>query len=101
MSEPSKVICQICKKRFNSISPTHLRLHNITMEEYRTTYPDYALRSQFSPETIEKQRQAKKKWWSEGNWTEEMHQRRSEIASRINIGRKLSKKVKKKFLNLC
>lgn len=33
------VVCQVCGKRFKSITLTHLKVHNINMNEYRRLYP--------------------------------------------------------------
>lgn len=35
-----KVQCQICKKRFKWITPTHLKMHGLTFQEYKSLYPD-------------------------------------------------------------
>ena len=36
----TSVKCEICGKEFQRITPRHLRTHNVTMDEYRTRYPD-------------------------------------------------------------
>lgn len=35
-----KVQCQICKKCFKWITPTHLKMHGLTFQEYKKLYPD-------------------------------------------------------------
>ena len=34
------VVCQICGRMFRSITPTHLKQHNIIMDKYREKYPN-------------------------------------------------------------
>ena len=36
----NKIQCQICKNFFEMISPTHLKKHNISMQEYKKMYPE-------------------------------------------------------------
>jgi len=69
----------------------------MSIQEYHNKFPDSPLRSPFSIETKDKMRQIKKKWWDGDNWTEEMSQRRSEIATKINTGRILSKDSRDKI----
>jgi len=46
ISESGKVICQLCKKHFSIISPTHLKnSHSITLKEYKKQFPDAAVSS--------------------------------------------------------
>lgn len=40
------VECQICKKRMNWIQNTHLKKHNITLEEYKRRYPNHPTKSE-------------------------------------------------------
>lgn len=39
-SAKHKVICEICKRSFKSITNTHLKTHQISTEEYRLKFPD-------------------------------------------------------------
>ena len=50
-----------------------------------------------SKETRQRIAEAKRRWWAGGNWTKEMSRKRSEIATRINTGRKLSEQAKGKI----
>jgi len=34
------VTCRICERDFKSITRSHLKTHNITLEEYKSLYPD-------------------------------------------------------------
>lgn len=46
LDENEKVVCQICGKAFLVISPKHLsRIHDVTLAQYRTRYPDAPLSS--------------------------------------------------------
>ncbi len=38
--EKGNVICQICGKTFIKLPPFHLVTHDVTMDQYRETYPD-------------------------------------------------------------
>lgn len=47
LDENEKVVCQICGKAFLVISPKHLsRIHDVTLAQYRTRYPDAPLSSE-------------------------------------------------------
>lgn len=39
------VECKICGKQFGAISNTHLKIHNITLNEYKSLYPDQKISS--------------------------------------------------------
>lgn len=41
-----RVICQICGKDYQVISPTHLKKHNLKLEEYRLRFPDAPVSSE-------------------------------------------------------
>ena len=41
-----KVICQLCGKPFITISPRHLKKHDITYGDYKDTFPDAPLSSE-------------------------------------------------------
>lgn len=46
LDENEKVVCQICGKAFLVISPKHLsRIHDVTLVQYRTRYPEAPLSS--------------------------------------------------------
>ena len=34
------VQCQVCSQQFNKITPRHIKIHGITVEQYRNQYPD-------------------------------------------------------------
>lgn len=40
---PDRVICQICKNRFKSITESHLARHNLNMKEYKKMFPGVAV----------------------------------------------------------
>lgn len=40
LENEDKVVCQICFQAFDQITDTHLKLHDITMKEYREKFPD-------------------------------------------------------------
>ena len=42
-SEDKKVVCQICGKPFQVISPKHLAQHNLRYAEYKLRFPDAPL----------------------------------------------------------
>jgi len=44
-NDEGKVICQICGRPFLVISVTHLKKHGITLDQYRTRYPDMSISS--------------------------------------------------------
>ena len=44
-NEQGKIICQICGKPFSIIAPSHLKKHNVTLDEYKNKFPDVALTS--------------------------------------------------------
>lgn len=44
-NDEGKVICQICGRPFLVISVTHLKKHGITLDHYRTRYPDMPISS--------------------------------------------------------
>jgi len=44
-NDEGKVICQICGRPFLVISVTHLKKHGITLDQYRTRYPDLPISS--------------------------------------------------------
>jgi hypothetical protein len=44
VTKEGKVICQVCKKEYNVITPAHLKKsHNMTMDEYKLKYPNASL----------------------------------------------------------
>lgn len=47
-SNSESIFCQICGKPFQKITPLHLKIHNISIEQYRTRYPDADLVSESS-----------------------------------------------------
>ena len=42
------IYCQVCGKQFSRISPGHVKMHNMNMEQYRFKYPDADLTSKLS-----------------------------------------------------
>ena len=42
----TKVRCEICGKVFKEITNTHLKTHNVTINEYREQYPDTLMMSE-------------------------------------------------------
>lgn len=54
----TKVRCQICGKYLRNISNTHLKLHNITQQEYKKTFPNSHI---FSDGLLEEQKQKREK----------------------------------------
>lgn len=40
-----KVICQVCGKPFGTISPAHLKKHDMSMKQYIDKFPDFPLSS--------------------------------------------------------
>lgn len=40
LEDEDKVVCQICFRAFDMINWTHLNSHNISFEEYRSSFPD-------------------------------------------------------------
>jgi len=51
--EESKfVICEICGKEFEMISPTHLKKHNLTTKEYKEVFPEAKLSSKVRNQKI-------------------------------------------------
>jgi len=49
LNDKQKVICQICGRGFISITPTHLKTHNITFSEYKLRFPKAPIISNRSP----------------------------------------------------
>ena len=45
VNDEGKVICQICGRPFLVISVTHLKKHGITLDQYRTRYPNMPISS--------------------------------------------------------
>ncbi|MCK4526208.1 hypothetical protein KAW18_02455 [candidate division WOR-3 bacterium] len=43
--ETAKIKCEICGKEFEKITSTHLKMHDITMLEYREKFPNASLAS--------------------------------------------------------
>jgi hypothetical protein len=50
-----KVECKICKKRYHFL-PTHIRVHNITVEQYKKLYLDSKLSSEEHDSRISRNR---------------------------------------------
>lgn len=48
VDEQEKVICQVCGKSYWTITPQHLRFHNVTMNEYKIKFPDAPIVSKIS-----------------------------------------------------
>ena len=42
-NEKGKIVCQICGKAFQFISPRHLNKHNVTTEQYKKRFPNIPL----------------------------------------------------------
>jgi len=57
------VICQVCKKKFKSIGHNHLKTHNMTVKEYKLSYPNHKM---ISDSTMEKYKLHTKKLVKEG-----------------------------------
>lgn len=38
--------CQICHKKYNSITNTHLKKHNLTLKQYKEKYPNLRIRKE-------------------------------------------------------
>jgi uncharacterized Zn finger protein (UPF0148 family) len=58
-NEKGKIVCQICGKAFQFISPRHLKKHNTTLEQYRRRFPNIPLTT--------KEFNAKSKYAKKGN----------------------------------
>jgi len=57
------VTCQLCRKEFKSLTPTHLKkAHGITMAEYRARFPDAPLRDVSSEQRENYSRMSKARW---------------------------------------
>lgn len=69
----SKVECKICGKMYISVFPFHLKSHGLSLPEYRERFPGVSYQS------------------------EELAKRRSQSASRVNMGRILSDQTKRKI----
>jgi len=54
LDNKQNTICQICGKKFISIVPSHLKMHNITMKEYRLRFPEAPIISPRSRTCIKK-----------------------------------------------
>jgi len=44
-NDQGKVLCQVCMKPFGVIGATHLKKHDMTMDQYKEQYPDAPLSS--------------------------------------------------------
>jgi len=76
------VVCQICKKKLRRISSTHLAMHNITMKEYKLSFPNSSIDCKYLKELRGKK--LKNKTYEEIHGNEEgirLKKRRSDSAS--------------------
>lgn len=46
------VMCKICKRKFKTISRTHLKTHNMTMKEYQKKFPDANMHSDYTRQKL-------------------------------------------------
>ena len=67
-SEPKDyVVCRVCGRKFRRITHTHLRIHGISIEEYREVYPGIVLVSTMLRQECSKKMKGRP--WKEGQHT--------------------------------
>jgi uncharacterized Zn finger protein (UPF0148 family) len=90
--EKGKIVCQICGKAFQFISPRHLKKHQVTMEQYRKRFPNIPLTTkQFNA----KSKYAKYKDLLEVKTEEEQIIEEDPIIEELDLQEELRKTVRK------
>ena len=90
------VVCQICRRKLKRINALHLRIHNISVYEYKQKYPNTLMISDKSrkmtsisgigrintQETIKQMRESANKRWEDKSQRTNMSMKMTEIANR-------------------